>query len=38
MAFAVPPDEHLQAGARMIRRFGYGLPAVVGAVTRDRGR
>jgi alkylhydroperoxidase family enzyme len=36
MAFAVPPDEHLQAGARMIRRFGYGLPAAVGALTRDR--
>jgi alkylhydroperoxidase family enzyme len=36
MAFAVPPDEHLRAGARMIRRFGYGLPALVGAVTRDR--
>lgn len=36
MAFAVPPEEHLRAGARVVRRIGYGLPAVVGAVTRDR--
>lgn len=36
MAFAVPSDQHLQAGAQMMRRFGYGLPAVVGALTRDR--
>lgn len=36
MAFAVPSEEHLRAGARVMRRFGYGLPAVVGAVTRDR--
>jgi alkylhydroperoxidase family enzyme len=36
MAFAVPPDEHLRAGARMVRRLGYGLPTMVGALTRDR--
>jgi hypothetical protein len=36
LAFAVPPDDHLRAGAQMIRRFGYGLPALVGAVAGRR--
>ncbi len=36
MAFAVPPDDHLRAGAAMIRRVGYSLPVGIAALMRER--
>lgn len=29
MGFAVPAEEHLRTGARLIKRVGYGLPAIL---------
>ncbi len=36
MAFAVPPDDHLRAGAAKVRRVGYSLPVGIAALMRER--
>lgn len=36
MAFTIPPDGHMRAGAAMVRRVGYSLPVGVAALMRER--
>ena len=36
MAFAVPPEDHMRAGAAMVRRVGYSLPVGIAALMRER--
>ena len=36
MAFAVPPDDHMRAGAALVRRVGYSLPVGIAALMRER--
>lgn len=36
MAFAVRSEQHFAVDARIVRRIGYGLPALVGRLMRER--
>jgi hypothetical protein len=36
MAFAVPAEDHLRAGAAMVKRVGYSLPVALAALMPER--
>lgn len=36
MAFNVPPERHMRAGAAMMRRIGYSLPVGIAALMPER--